>query len=115
MSRNASVGDVAGDYDEEEAYLLAPAATITVAMAATATDASAHWRGWGGHGSGCGLAGLKPWEDDPWVAADEEPPDWMTSAADRDGYLRAHELYLLLERAAATEPTDAKHENYARV
>src|SRR5258705_12663475 len=56
MSRNASVGDVAGDYDEEDAYLLAPAATITVAMAATATDASAHWRGWGGHGSGCGLA-----------------------------------------------------------
>jgi hypothetical protein len=38
MSRNASVGDVAGDYDEEDAYLLAPAATITVAMAATALD-----------------------------------------------------------------------------
>jgi hypothetical protein len=62
------------------------------------------------------LLRIKPWEDGPWMAEAEEPPAWATSAADRDCYARAHELYLLLERAAATEPTAAeRQEDYARV
>ena len=42
------------------------------------------------------LLRIKPWEDDPHTAEAEEPPAWMKSDAERDGYARAHELYLLL-------------------
>ena len=46
MSRNAcSVGGVGGDHDEEDAYLLARGCDDRRTLAATATDASAQWRG----------------------------------------------------------------------
>ena len=57
MSRNTSVGDVAGTTMKKTLTCLFAAATIAAALATTATDASAQWRGrgWGG-GWGPGVA-----------------------------------------------------------
>ena len=65
MSRNAcSVGDVGGTTMKKTLTCLLAVATITMAMAATATDASAQWRGrgWGGgwHGGGWRGGGWGP-------------------------------------------------------
>jgi hypothetical protein len=51
MSRNASVGDIAGGTTMKKTLTcLLAATTIAAALGATATDASAQWRGrgWGG-------------------------------------------------------------------